>query len=162
MRLSNSVVSTFQLLGSLIIATLVGVGIAILSVWVWFNDGRLDAYAVLLIASISFGLFAHLVTFTALVSRHHIPSMYAVTVPALLWVSLATFLTWDTCKSSYITWDNWMWVLESGDQRIYELNWIIRGWLAIGFAGLLGLVISRNILERAMVKQRAARLETER
>lgn len=161
MRFPNSVESTIQLVGSLVFATLVGIGIAILIVWVWFNDARVDAYAVLLIASISAGLFAHLVSFTALAARHRIPSIYAVLMPAVLWVSLATYLTWDTCRSSYITLDNWMWVLRSGDQRTYELNWIIRGWLAIGLAGFVGLMVCRNILKRAVARQRLAQLAAE-
>jgi hypothetical protein len=151
-RLPNAVVSAVSLVATMVISVVLGAAVAVGIVVTWFNNTRGDGYAVFLITSISTGIFVSLVTFTALVSSHHVPAGATVALSASAWIVAAAYLTWDTCRSSYIYWDNWRWIMRSADVRAYDLNWIITGWLAIGVAGSLGLFVSRTLLRRASPK----------
>src|ERR1700686_5470914 len=97
----------------------------------WFRNTRSDGAAAFMIAAIASGLFTSVVAFVVIVCRHHAHSPKTLVVPAGLWLFAATLLTWTTCKDSYITAQNALWILKSGDQRRNELNWLITGWLAI-------------------------------
>jgi len=125
---------------------LVGAGIGYLVVVLWFSKTRSDGAAAFLIAAMVSGLFTSVVVFVAIVSRHHAPSTKTVVVPAGLWLIAGIQLTWNICKGSFITAQNALWILKSGDQRSYELNWLIAGWLAIFVSLAAALSASRLIL----------------
>ena len=148
-------VTGLSAVGALVIGILLGIGIAILVVMLWFENTRGDGYAAFMIASIAAGLLVSMVAFAATVTRHHSPSAYPLLAVLIPWLLFAAYVTWGTCKSSFITWDNWRWILRSADQRIYQLDWIIRGWVAILVAALMGLLLSRAILNRARNRRSA-------
>lgn len=139
-------VTGLSAVAALVIGILLGIGIAIMVVMLWFENTRGDGYAAFMIASIAAGMFVSMVAFAAMVTRHHPPSAYPLLAVMIPWLLFALYVTWGTCKSSFITWDNWRWILRSADQRIYELDWIIRGWLSILVSALMGLLVSRAIL----------------
>jgi hypothetical protein len=69
-------------------------------------------------------------------------------IATLPWIALALVDTWATAKEAFIDWSNWRWILSNAgtDLRGYELNWIIRGWIAVFSAALIGLVVVRTIV----------------
>jgi hypothetical protein len=146
-RLPDSVVTILALVVAVGSSILVGAGIGYLVVVLWFSNTRSDGAAAFLIAAIASGLFTSVVVFVAIVSRHHAPSPKTVVIPAGLWLVAVIQLTWTICKGSFITAQNALWILKSGDQRSYELNWLIRGWLAIFVSLAAALSASRFILK---------------
>jgi ABC-type enterobactin transport system permease subunit len=145
-RLPDSIVTALAMVGAIGSSTVVGAGTGYLVTVVWFSNTRSDGAAAFVIAAIASGLFASVVVFVAIVCRHHAPSPKAVVVPVGLWLIAATLLTWTICKDSYITAQNALWILKSGDQRSYELHWLIAGWLAILVSLVAALSASRLIL----------------
>ena len=145
-RLPDSEATTLAIAGAIGSSILVGAGIGYLVVVLWFRNTRADGVAAFLIAAIAAGLFTSIVVFVAIVCRHHAPSPKTVLVPAGLWLIAAIQLTWTTCRGSFITAQNAFWILKSGDQRSYELNWLITGWLAILMSLVAALSVSRFIL----------------
>ena len=114
----------------------------------WQSDlSRDEGVAAFLIGFIAFGMFVNLVAFAAVTTRHHVPSRYTALFTCAPWLGLALALTWQTCTASFITWWNWRWILASGDQRIYDLQWIIPGWTAISLALVAGFLINWKIVE---------------
>jgi hypothetical protein len=153
-RLPNALATGISLLAAMLASIGAGLLVAFGVVVTWFNNTRGDGYAVLVITTISMGIFVSLVTFTFLVSFHHVPSGTTVPFAASAWIVWAAYLTWANCRESYITWDNWLWIIRTqSDFRAYYLNWMIRGWLAIGVGGVLGLFVSRVLLKRASRKR---------
>jgi hypothetical protein len=75
-----------------------------------------------------------------------------VALPAILWLAAAIRGAWTTCKGAYITLDNWLWILQSSDQRNYELGWIIRGWFVITVSLLAALFVSQLMLKRTITR----------
>jgi len=145
-RLPDSVVTMLTLVVAIGSSILVGAGIGYLVVVLWFSNTRSDGAAAFLIAAIASGLFTSVVLFVTIVSRHHAPSPKTVVLPAGLWLIVVIQLTWTVCKGSFIAAHNVLWILKSGDQRIYELNWLITGWLAIFVSLAAALFASRLIL----------------
>ena len=144
--LRDSVAAASAILGAVALSALVGTGIGVLVTILGFRDTRSAGLATFLIATIATGLFASVVAFVLMVRRHHIPSPFTALLPALLWLIVATRLTWMTCKESFITTQNALWILQSGDQRNYELGWLIRGWTAIVASLIAAFLASRWIL----------------
>jgi len=151
-RLPNSIATVLALAGAMISSVLIGSGVGVLVVVIWFGRTRGDGAAVLVITAIAAGLFASVVMFTFLALMHHAPARYEVALPAILWLAAAIRGTWTTCKGAYITLDNWLWILKSGDQRNYELGWIIRGWFLITVSLLAALFVSQLMLKRAIIQ----------
>lgn len=145
-RLPDSVATTLAMVWAIGSSILIGAGIGFLVTVLWFSNTRADGAAAFLIAAIAAGLFTSVVVFVAIVHRHHAPSPKVVVVPAGLWLLVAIQLTLTTCKGSFITAQNALWILKSRDQRSYELNWLITGWLAILISLLAALSASRLIL----------------
>jgi len=145
-RLPDSIVSTVAMVGAIGSSILVGGGMGYLVTVLWFSNTRSDGAAAFLIVAIASGLFTSVVVFVNIVCRHHAPSPKTVVVPAGLWLIAAIQLTRTICKGSFITAPNALWILKSGDQRSYELNWLITGWLAILVSLLAALFASRFIL----------------
>jgi hypothetical protein len=134
------------MVGAIPSSILVGAGIGYLVTVLWLSNTRSDGAAAFLIAAIASGLFSSVVVFVAIVCRHHVPSPKTVVVPAGLWLIAAIQLTWAICKGSFITAQNALWILKSGDQRSHELNWLITGWLAIVVSLVAALSASWLIL----------------
>ena len=149
-RLPKSIATVLALAGAMISSVLIGAGLGVLVVVIWFGRTRGDGAAALVITAIAAGLFASVVMFSFLVSMHHAPARYEVALPAILWLAAAIRGTWTTCKGAYITLDNWLWILQSSDQRNYELGWIIRGWFVITVSLLAALFVSQLMLKRAI------------
>jgi hypothetical protein len=63
---------------------------------------------VLLITTVSTGIYISLVTFAWLASFYHVLSGTSVPFAPLAWVVWAAYLRWMNCRDSYITWDNWL------------------------------------------------------
>lgn len=145
-RLRDSVAAASAIVGATALSALVGSSFGVLVTVLWFGNTRSDGFAAFLVATIAAGLFASVVSYVLIVSRHHIPSPYTVPLPALLWLIVAARLTWMTCKESFITTQNVVWILKSGDQRNYELGWLIRGWIAIVVSLIAAMLASRWIL----------------
>lgn len=145
-RLRDALVAASTMVGAMGLSVVVGTGAGFLVTVLWFRNTRSDGLAAFLIAAIAAGLFASVVAYVLMVCRHHIPSPYTVLLPALLWLILAIRLTWTTCKDSFITVDNALWILRSGDQRNFELSWLIRGWVVIAASLVAAIVASRWIL----------------
>ena len=153
-RLANALVGAASLVAAMAVSVVAGAVVAFVVVSTWVRTSPADGFAVFVIISISTGIFVSLVTFTALVSKHHVPAEMTVAFSASAWIVAAVYWTWDTCRSSYITWDNWRWIMRyHADYRAYHLNLIFRAWLAIGVAGSLGLLLSRTLLRRASRKR---------
>ena len=135
-------------LGTSIIAALItAVGV----VWIWFANTRADGLAAFEVSFLAAGAFSSPIA-CSLLARRRLPGMYLIGFAVLPWLALAAYATVQVCKESFITWNNWRWILKSGDQRLYELDWIMRGWQAIGVATLLGLVVSRMIVSRPTLR----------
>ena len=145
-RLPDSVATTLAMVGAIGSSILVGAGIGFRVTVSWFSNTRSDGAAAFLISAIAAGLFTSVVVFVAIVCRHHAPSPKTVLVPVGLWLIAAIQLTLTTCRGSFITAQNALWILKSGDQRSYELNWLITGWLAILISLVAALTASRFIL----------------
>jgi hypothetical protein len=145
-RFADSVVTTLAMVGAIGSSTLVGAGIGYLVTLLWFSNTRANGAAAFLISAIAAGLFTSVVVFVAIVCRHHNPSGRTVLVPAVLWLIVAIQLTLTICKGSFITPKNALWILKSGDQRSFELNWLITGWLVILMSLAAALSASRLIL----------------
>jgi hypothetical protein len=128
---------------SIVVAAIVAIGV----VWIWFANTRGDALAAFEISFLAAGAFSAPVAFS-LFGRHRRWGMYLIALTVLPWIVLAVYATVGVCREFFITWDNWRWILKSGDQRLYELDWIIRGWQAIGIATLAGLLASRAMLKK--------------
>jgi hypothetical protein len=124
-RLTDSVATTLAIIGAIGASILVGAGIGFLVTVLWFSNTRSDGVAAFLIAAVAAGLFTCVVVSVAIVCRHHAPSPKTVLVPAGLWLVAAIQLTLTICKDSFITAQNALWILKSGDPRSYELNWLI-------------------------------------
>jgi len=154
--LSNSAASALALIAALVIAGILAAGGALGVVFLWYSNAKGDALAALIITFIGIGLFANLVGFTALVSRHHVPRTYTLLAAIVPWFSLAVVETWATCKEASITWHNWRWVAKGADFRIYQLSWIFNGWLVISISALLALTATRNLIRRAQARQASA------
>jgi hypothetical protein len=151
-RLPNSIATVLALAGAIISSVLIGSGVGVPVVVIWFGRTRGDGAAALVIAAIAAGLFASVVMFTFLVSMHHAPARYEVALPAMLWLAAAIRGTWTTCKGPHITLDNWLWILRSSDQRNYELGWIIRGWFVTTVSLVAALIVSQLMLKRGAAR----------
>jgi hypothetical protein len=145
-HLPIAVATTLALVGAIVSSVVVGAGIGFLVTVLWFGNTRSDGAAAFLIAAVAGGLFVSVVVFLAIVCRHHTPSPKEVLLPAALWLIAAIQLTWSTCKGAFITPQNALWILKSGDQRSYELGWLITGWTAILVSLVVALAASRMIL----------------
>lgn len=145
-RLPNRTATALAIVGSLIFSVIVGLSAGFVVVLLWFRDTRGDGFAAFEIATISAGLLVSTVLFVWLLIHHHRPSRFLLAVPAFPWLTVAIYLTWVTCAGSFITWSNWVWILKSGDDRNYELGWIIRGWISILLSLVAAVAIGRVIL----------------
>lgn len=145
-RLPDSAATTGAMVSAIASSIFVGAGIGFLVTVSWFRNTRADGAAAFFIAAVAAGLFTSVVVFVAIVSRHHAPAPKIVLVPAGLWLIVAIKLTLATCRGAFITVQNALWILKSGDQRSYELNWLITGWLAILISLVVALSVSRFIL----------------
>jgi hypothetical protein len=146
-RLPDSVATTLAAVAAIGSSILVGAAIGFLVSAFWFSNTRSDGVAAFLVASIAGGLFTSVLAFVSMVCRHHVPAQRTVLLPAVLWLIVAIQLTWTTCKGSFITANNVLWILKSGDQRNYELGWLIRGWAVIVASLVAALSASRMILK---------------
>ena len=145
-NLSRPVATLLAFVGSFGVSVPAGAAIGFLVTVLWFNNTRADGVAVFFIAAIAGGVFVSVVVFASIVSRHHVPSRAVVLLPAGLWLIVAIQSTWRTCKGAFITWQNFVWILQSGDQRNYELRWLFRGWLAIALSLGAALFAARLIV----------------
>jgi len=154
-RVPSSAATAVAVFASLAIAVVVAIAMGVAVVVLWYANTRGEGYAAFVVTFIAVGLFSNLVGFAALVSRHHVPSPYTLLLALIPWLFLGIYGTWATCREYFITWGNWRWILKSADFRVYELNWIFTGWLAIGISALLGLLASRTLIAGARTKKAA-------
>ncbi|MFZ3213431.1 MAG: hypothetical protein WA188_18160 [Terriglobales bacterium] len=159
-RVSSSAATTLAVFVSLVIAIVVAIAVGVAVVALWYADTMGEGVAAFIVTFIAVGLFSNLVGLAALISRHHVPSPYTLFFALTPWLFLGIRETWTTCRAYFITWDNWRWILKSADLRLYELNWIFTGWLAIGISALLGLITSRMLIAKAKAKRLAATATT--
>jgi hypothetical protein len=100
-RLRGSVAAASAIIAAVALSAFVGTGIGVLVTVLWFRDTQSAGLAAFLIATIATGLFASVVAFVLMVRRHHIASPCTALIPALLWLIVATRLTWMTCKGFF-------------------------------------------------------------
>jgi hypothetical protein len=147
-RLSDSLAAASAMIGAMASSAAVGVGGGFLVTVVWFGNTRSDGLRAFLITAIAAGLFASVVAYVLMVCRHHIPSPYTVLTPALPWLIAAIYVTWTTCEGSFITAHNVLWILKSGDDRNFELGWVINGWVVVITSLVAAIITSRWLLTR--------------
>ena len=133
-RRQLSVASRF--LAALIVSGIVAIVIGMVVVITLFSNTRGNGFAAFEIAFLAGGLFADIVLLFWFLKLRK-PTLAVLAGASAPWLMWAALVTWKTCKGAYITLDNWRWILMSGsgDTRLYELMWIIRGWVAIILAG---------------------------
>ena len=140
----SSFIAGLVLVGSGSASLIIAMCLAIAVVVVLFSNTRADGLAAGLVVFLSLGVLTNPIIFGSIMARRgtHWPWTSLAIVP---WLSLAVLQTRLVCKGSFINWSNWRWILASGDQRSYELTWIILGWIATILSATVGLVIARFI-----------------
>jgi len=140
-RRSDLFAAASAMLGAMAYSVAAGAVAGFVVTVVWFRNTRSDGAIAFVISAIAAGLFVSVVAYVAMVCRHHIPSPYTTGIPALLWLLAAMQLTWMKCKDSFITADHVLWIWRSGDERMFELGWLMRAWIAI-LVSLLAAVVA--------------------
>jgi len=146
--------SPFAVAGLIAVLTSISAIVAAIGAWavvaIWFADTRGDGLAALGVSFLSIGLFT-----TIVVNTYMLRWKKLAAIPAALWILAAIWATSTVCRGSYINWQNWRWILQSGDERSYELQWVVRGWTAIAIAAGFGLLAAVSIVKRGKRRDRS-------